>query len=170
MEMTGKSKTYLVLAVIAAVALVVILKNPQPAADPQEQASAPVEAVTSAAEEAPVSGDAAPPEAAAESPADGGETEATESLPVFVEVGAHECVPCKMMQPVLDELRSEYAGRLRIEFADVWKDQSLGVKYNVRSIPTQVIYDASGEEVFRHVGYWPKEEIDAKLKELGIAQ
>lgn len=168
--MTGKSKTYLVLAVIAAIALVVILKNPQPVGDSQDQASARVEAAAPAPEEAPAPSDAAAPEAATESPTGGEASEATESLPVFVEVGAHECVPCKMMQPVLDELRRDYEGRLTIEFADVWEDQSLGVKYNVRSIPTQVIYDASGEEVFRHVGYWPKEEIDAKLKELGIAQ
>ncbi len=89
-------------------------------------------------------------------------------LPRFVEVGADSCIPCKMMQPVLDELRSAYAGRLQIEFADVWKNPDLGDKYQVRTIPTQVIYDAEGNEAFRHIGYWPKEEIDQKLKELGI--
>ncbi len=86
----------------------------------------------------------------------------------FVEVGAESCVPCKMMQPILDELRSEYKGELEVVMADVWKNPDLGKKYGVRSIPTQVIYDSSGEEVFRHMGYWPKEDIDAKLKELGI--
>ncbi|MGC9316705.1 MAG: hypothetical protein ACP5KN_01565 [Armatimonadota bacterium] len=40
-------------------------------------------------------------------------------LPRFVEVGAESCIPCKMMQPVLDELRADYAGELRVEFADV---------------------------------------------------
>lgn len=89
-------------------------------------------------------------------------------LPRFVEVGAKSCIPCKMMQPVLDELRKAYAGRLEIEFADVWENPALGDKYEVRTIPTQVIYDGDGNEVFRHIGYWPKEEIDQKLKELGI--
>lgn len=93
---------------------------------------------------------------------------ADKQLPRFVEVGAESCVPCKMMQPVLDKLRDDYAGELKIEFADVWKNPDLGKKYGVRSIPTQVIYDSSGEEVFRHMGYWPKEDIDANLKELGI--
>jgi thioredoxin 1 len=41
-------------------------------------------------------------------------------------------------------------------------------KYEVRSIPTQIIYDAEGEEVFRHTGFWAKEDIDAKLEDLGI--
>jgi thioredoxin 1 len=94
----------------------------------------------------------------------------SEQLPRFVEVGADSCVPCKMMQPVLDELRSDYAGKLQIEFADIWKTPELGEKYGVRSIPTQIIYDSSGKEVFRHLGFWPKEEIDAKLRELGLVE
>ena len=73
-----------------------------------------------------------------------------------------------MMQPVLAELRADYAGEMSIEFADVWKDPELGRKYDVRSIPTQIIYDSAGTEVFRHLGFWPKEDIDAKLRELGI--
>jgi len=97
-----------------------------------------------------------------------GEAEAVAALPRFVEVGAEKCVPCKMMQPVLDELRADYAGRVSVEFADVWKNPELGRTYDVRSIPTQVIYDRAGKEVFRHLGFWPKEDIDAKLRELGI--
>ncbi len=98
----------------------------------------------------------------------GGDEEGAEQLPRFVEVGAQSCVPCKMMQPILDELRADHAGRLQVDFADVWANPELGQKYDVQTIPTQVIYDASGREVFRHIGYWPREEIDAKLKELGI--
>lgn len=167
--MSARSKTYLVLGVIAAIALVIIIKNPQPGAAPQSSAPA--------AEAVSPSGAAQPPDQQSPSTAQEREqgtgdqsaaAENSQSLPVFVEVGAHECIPCKMMQPVLEELRRDYAGKLKIEFADVWQDPSLGVKYQVRSIPTQVIYNASGEEVYRHVGYWPKEEIDAKLKELGI--
>ncbi len=110
----------------------------------------------------------APPRASTDSAPPAVAAAGAPQLPRFVEVGAHECVPCKMMQPVLDELRKEYSGRLEIEFADVWQDQSLGEKYGVRSIPTQIIYDASGKEVFRHEGYWPKEDIDAQLKKLSL--
>lgn len=94
----------------------------------------------------------------------------TKQLPRFVEVGADSCVPCKMMQPVLDGLREQYAGKLEIDFADVWKTPELSDKYGVRSIPTQIIYDSAGSEVFRHTGFWGKAEIDTKLKELGIIE
>ncbi len=153
------SKTIVVLAVIVAIGLVFVLKNTKPEVGPD---------VTAAS-----SGDAMPPAGDQTADADVSAAEDEQSdkpLPVFVEVGAQECIPCKMMKPVLAELRNDYAGRLEIEFADVWAQPELGAKYNVSTIPTQVIYDANGQEVFRHVGYWPKEEIDAKLTELDIAQ
>lgn len=137
---------------------------------------APAPAVPETSVDAAPSADGEDAEAAvAEStsaPAEDSEAGAEEArqLPRFVEVGADSCVPCRMMQPILAELRSEYAGKLEVEFADVWKHPELGERYQVRSIPTQIIYDAEGREVFRHIGYWPREEIDAKLKELGIVE
>jgi len=89
-------------------------------------------------------------------------------LPRFVEIGAEECIPCRMMQPILVELRAEYAGKLQVDFVDVWKHPEQADEYGIRTIPTQVIYDSSGKEVFRHIGFWPKDEILAKFKELGI--
>ena len=89
-------------------------------------------------------------------------------LPRFVEIGAEECIPCRMMQPILVELRQEYAGKLQVDFVDVWKHPEQADEYGIRTMPTQVIYDSSGKEVFRHIGFWPKDEILAKFKELGI--
>ena len=86
----------------------------------------------------------------------------------FIELGADQCVPCKMMQPIMDELRQEYPDTLEVVFHDVWKDQSIAEKYGIRSIPTQVLLDGDGKEIFRHVGFWPKDDIVAKYKELGI--
>ncbi len=126
----------------------------QPSADAIAEVTPPEEASAGPSEATPESAEAAPEEATA--------------LPRFVEVGAASCVPCKMMQPVLDPRRSEYAGRLEVVMADVWKNPELGQLYEVRTIPTQVIYDSEGTEVFRHIGFWPKEEIEAKLQELGI--
>ena len=88
--------------------------------------------------------------------------------PRFVEIGADKCIPCIMMQPILDELRDEYAGKLQVDFVDVWKHPEQSAKYGIQTIPTQVIYDSSGKEVFRHIGFYPKDEILAKFKELGI--
>ena len=86
----------------------------------------------------------------------------------FIELGADKCIPCKMMQPIMDELRQEYPATLKVVFHDVWKDPSIADKYGVDSIPTQVLLNGDGEEIFRHVGFWPKDEIVSKFKELGI--
>ena len=90
------------------------------------------------------------------------------SLPRLVDVGADKCIPCKMMAPVLEELRTEYADQLRVEFYDVWKNPEHGEKYKIRSIPTQIFYDADGDELWRHQGFLSKEAILAKWKEFGL--
>ena len=92
----------------------------------------------------------------------------TRTLPRLLELGADECVPCKMMQPVLAELRQEYAGKLQVDFIDVWQDPSAGEQFGVRTIPTQIFFNASGKELFRHTGYYPKEDILAEFRDLGI--
>jgi thioredoxin 1 len=93
---------------------------------------------------------------------------ATNSLPRLVDVGADKCIPCKMMAPILEELRAEYAGSLEVTFVDVWKKPEEGDKYGVRMIPTQIFYDASGKELYRHLGFMSKEDILKKLRELKI--
>lgn len=93
---------------------------------------------------------------------------APKSLPRLLDLGATKCVPCKMMVPVLDELTKEYKGKLKVEFIDVWKDQKAAEKYKVQSIPTQIFFDAKGKEVYRHVGYFPKENILKAFQDHGI--
>ena len=73
-----------------------------------------------------------------------------------------------MMAPILDELKAEYAGRLRVEFIDVQIDPETATKLGVRGIPTQIFYDASGKERHRHLGYISKEDILASFKKLNI--
>lgn len=89
-------------------------------------------------------------------------------LPRLVDVGAGTCIPCKMMMPVLAELKAQYAGRLRVEYHDIRDEPDAVQKYRVMVIPTQVLYDASGKELFRHEGFFAKEDILAKWKELGV--
>ena len=88
--------------------------------------------------------------------------------PALVDVGAKQCIPCKMMAPILDELKAEYAGRLRVEFIDVQIDPETATKLGVRGIPTQIFYDASGKERHRHLGYISKEDILTTFKKLNI--
>jgi thioredoxin 1 len=97
-----------------------------------------------------------------------GTTSQTKGLPRLVDLGADKCVPCKLMAPILEELKNEYAGRLKVVFIDVWKNPDSGKKYGIKVIPTQIFYDASGKERFRHEGFFSKDDILAKWKEFGV--
>jgi len=89
-------------------------------------------------------------------------------LPRLVDLGADKCVPCKKMAPILKELKTEYAGRMDVEFIDVWQNPDAGKTYKIRLIPTQIFFDASGKELCRHEGFYGKEDILAKWKDLGV--
>jgi len=88
-------------------------------------------------------------------------------LPRLLDLGSVSCIPCKMMAPILEELKKEYEGRLQVDFIDVWENPEAGAPYGIRLIPTQIFFDASGKERFRHEGFLSKEDILAKWKELG---
>ncbi len=89
-------------------------------------------------------------------------------VPRLVDLGADKCIPCKKMAPILEELKKEYGGRMEVEFIDVWKNPDAGKAYGIEVIPTQIFYDAGGKELFRHVGFFGKEDILGKWKELGV--
>lgn len=91
----------------------------------------------------------------------------SEKLPVLLDLGADKCVPCKMMAPILDEMRETLAGRLDVRFIDVWKDAAAAREYGVQVIPTQIFLDEDGNELFRHQGFFSREDMLAKWKELG---
>jgi len=88
-------------------------------------------------------------------------------LPRLVDLGADKCIPCIMMEPVLEDLKTEYAGRMQVEFIDVWKNREQAAQYGVQMIPTQIFFDASGKELFRRSGFIGKDDILAKWRELG---
>lgn len=96
------------------------------------------------------------------------QTAPAKSLPMLIDIGAKQCVPCKMMAPILAELQRDYSDSVKVEFIDVWENRSAGQKYGIRAIPTQIFYDASGKELYRHMGYMSKEQIIRVFKELGI--
>ncbi len=86
----------------------------------------------------------------------------------MIDIGAKECIPCKMMAPIMDSLEKEYEGRAAIVFIDVWKNKEQGKRFGIRSIPTQIFYDKEGKEVYRHEGFLSKESIVAQLEQLGV--
>ena len=95
------------------------------------------------------------------------ETAKTE-LPTLIDLGAGKCIPCKMMMPVLEELEQSYNDSFHVKFIDVWENPDEGKAYNIKLIPTQIFIDATGTELFRHEGFFSKEEILEKWKEFGV--
>jgi thioredoxin 1 len=90
------------------------------------------------------------------------------ALPRLVDLGAGKCIPCKMMAPILEDLKTTLVGKLDVQFIDVWQNPDAGKKYGINVIPTQIFYDAQGKELFRHEGFFGKDDILAKWKEFGV--
>ncbi|MCE5334901.1 MAG: thioredoxin family protein [Desulfobacteraceae bacterium] len=88
----------------------------------------------------------------------------------MVDIGAKKCIPCKMMLPILKELEEEYTstGKAAIVFIDVWENPAVGHKFGIKSIPTQIFYDAEGKEVSRHEGFLDKNSIITRLETMGV--
>jgi len=90
-------------------------------------------------------------------------------LPKLIDLGANKCILCKMMKPILDELKTEYSGKLDVEFIDVWENREAGQKYGITLIPTQIFYDPEGKEFQRHEGgFISKEDILNTFKQKGM--
>lgn len=90
--------------------------------------------------------------------------------PTMVEFGATGCVPCDMMQPILDNLRKKYPEKLNVVFVHVGEEQVLAARYGIRSIPVQVFFDSTGKEVFRHVGFFAETEVTRRLSQMGVTE
>ncbi len=93
---------------------------------------------------------------------------AAAKLPKLLDLGATKCIPCKMMAPILEKLKKEYTGRLEVGFIDVWQNPDAAKQHKIDLIPTQIFYSDSGNELFRHVGFYGRDDILAKWKELGV--
>jgi thioredoxin 1 len=91
-----------------------------------------------------------------------------QKLPRLVDVGRGTCIPCKMMAPILEELKKEYGGVAVVEVIDLRYNPAAAVQYGIRAIPTQVFFDREGKEVWRHLGFMSKDAIVAKFREMGV--
>jgi thioredoxin len=92
-----------------------------------------------------------------------------QGLPRLVDLGAGKCVSCKAMTTVLEGLRKDFAGKLRVDFIDVWQDRAAAEPWRIAMIPTQVFLAPDGRELWRHEGFISREEILARWKDLGLA-
>ena len=101
-------------------------------------------------------------------------TQAAGVIPVkgmvtMVDLGADSCIPCKMMTPIITKLEKAYRGKAAIVFIDVWKDKEPAKRFGIRAIPTQIFFDKSGKEVYRHTGFMGEADIVSQLKKMGVS-
>ena len=85
--------------------------------------------------------------------------------PVLVDFWATWCGPCRMLGPVIEELATEYEGRVVVGKVDVDNNQEFAAKYGVRNIPTVLVFK-DGEVVGRQVGVAPKKTYTDALDSL----
>lgn len=86
----------------------------------------------------------------------------------MIDLGATECIPCKMMAPILKKLEAAYRDRAVIVFIDVWKHRDQAPRFGIRAIPTQIFFDPDGKEVYRHMGFMSEAAIVEQLTGMGV--
>jgi len=84
-------------------------------------------------------------------------------VPVVVDFWAAWCGPCRMIAPIVEELASEYDGRIKFVKVDVDRNPNLAMRYNVMSIPMLAIF-RGGQMVGRVIGYMPKAELRRRIE------
>lgn len=85
-----------------------------------------------------------------------------------VEFGGPTCVPCMKMQPILAELQAHFGARAQVRNFHVTQHPAEARAHRVMAMPTQVVFDPSGKEVLRHIGFWPKGDFLAALAKAGL--
>ncbi|HIU88759.1 MAG TPA: thioredoxin [Candidatus Caccomonas pullistercoris] len=86
-------------------------------------------------------------------------------LPVVLDFYATWCGPCKKIAPIIEELATEFDGKIAVGKCDVDENDEIAAQYGIRNIPT-VLFIKDGQVVDKHVGAAPKSLFDEKFKAL----
>jgi thioredoxin 1 len=87
---------------------------------------------------------------------------------LIVEFGGEHCIPCMQMQPVLQDLQAALGGKAIVHNFWIQQHPDVAQRFKIMVMPTQVVFDRKGEEVFRHMGYFPPAEFHQALREKGL--
>jgi thioredoxin 1 len=90
------------------------------------------------------------------------------SLPLLIEYGRGACPWCQKQKPIIEELATQYRSRINVGAISVDEQAELAQRAGVSGLPTIIIYRPGGQEAYRHMGFWPKDDIVAKLHQLGM--
>jgi thioredoxin 1 len=82
--------------------------------------------------------------------------------------GSEKCIPCKTMLEILTPMMADYEGKVDIRIINVYEDKERTQQFRIVTIPTQVFIDAEGKELYRHVGVYPRDSIEARFSEFGM--
>lgn len=97
------------------------------------------------------------------------ETAIGQNKPLLLEFSSQKCDPCRQMFPIMEQLRDEYSELFTVAYVDILQSGDIAAKYGVADNPTQIFFDAEGNELFRHEGFYSTQEILDQWRALGLA-
>lgn len=148
-----KSTSIILIAVVVAAVVAVVALKPARSGTPAGTGG------TTATPTTPTSVSTAPTPAA---------MKVSAALPRLLDLGADKCIPCKAMAPILEDLKVVYADTMQVDFIDVWQEKEAAQAYGISTIPTQIFFAPDGKELYRHEGFFSKDDILAQWKTLGF--
>ncbi len=91
-----------------------------------------------------------------------------QGMVTLLDLGSDQCVPCKLMAPILKKVEQDYRDRAAVIVIDIHRYPEQARRFGIRVIPTQIFFDKNGKEVFRHMGFMSEKAIVEQLAKMGV--